>query len=148
VKKPLVIAATLAVVLSLGLAACGGDDSSEETLSNSELIAQADQICTDYNEQLDTMNEEAALDENSSRQEIATYISDDLVPLYQEQVDELRSLNPNEEDAAAYNDIVDTLESELQVVEDDPEAAIDAEDPFAGATAKAQDFGLEVCGSN
>ena len=92
--------------------------------------------------------EEAALDENSSRQEIATYISDDLVPLYQEQVDELRSLNPNEEDAAAYNDIVDTLESELQVVEDDPEAAIDAEDPFAGATAKAQDFGLEVCGSN
>ncbi|MCB0861400.1 MAG: hypothetical protein KDB54_12185, partial [Solirubrobacterales bacterium] len=128
-KKPLVIAATLAVVLSLGLAACGGDDSSEETLSNSELIAQADQICTDYNEQLDTMNEEAALDENSSRQEIATYISDDLVPLYQEQVDELRSLNPNEEDAAAYNDIVDTLESELQVVEDDPEAAIDAEDP-------------------
>ncbi|MCB0857302.1 MAG: hypothetical protein KDB57_04175 [Solirubrobacterales bacterium] len=147
-KKPLVIAATLAVVLSLGLAACGGDDSSEETLSNSELIAQADQICTDYNEQLDTMNEEAALDENSSRQEIATYISDDLVPLYQEQVDELRSLNPNEEDAAAYNDIVDTLESELQVVEDDPEAAIDAEDPFAGATAKAQDFGLEVCGSN
>ncbi len=147
-KKPLAVAATLAVVLSLGLAACGGDDSSDETLSNSELIAQADQICTDYNEQLDTMNEEAALDENSSRQEIATYISDELVPLYQEQVDELRSLNPNEEDAAAYNDIVDTLDSELQAVADDPEAAIDMEDPFAGATAKAQDFGLEVCGSN
>ena len=102
----------------------------------------------DYNEQLDTMNEEAALDENSSRQEIATYISDELVPLYQEQVDELRSLNPNEEDAAAYNDIVDSLDSELQAVADDPEAAIDMEDPFAGATAKAQDFGLEVCGSN
>ena len=149
-RKPLAVgAATLAVVLSLGLAACGGsDDSSDEALSNADLIAQADEICTDYDAQLDTLTDEASLDENSSKEEVAAFISDEIVPLYESQVDELRALEPNEDDAEAYNDIIDTLDSELQTVKDDPEAAIELEDPFAGATAKADEFGLTVCGSN
>ena len=149
-RKPLAIGvATVAVVLSLGLAACGSDDSSsDEALSNADLIAQADAICTDYDEQLNVLQEESGLSSDSPKEDVVAYVSDDIVPLYQDQVEELKNLEPNEEDADAYNDIVDTLETELQAVEDDPEAAVDSENPFAGATEKAAAFGLEVCGSN
>lgn len=148
-RKPLAVgAATLAVVLSLGLAACGSDDSSsDEALSNADLIAQADEICTDYNDQLSTIQEERGLNSESPREDVVAYVTDDIIPLYQDQIDELRDLQPNEEDADAYNDIVDTLDTELQAVEDDPDAAIDSENPFSGASEKAQAFGMEVCGS-
>lgn len=151
-RNPLAVgAATLAVVLSLGLAACGSSDDSGDsgdTLTNSELVAQADQICKDYNDQLLQIQEDSKLDASSSKEDITSFISDDLVPLYKDQVDELRGLSPNEDDSEAYNEIVDTLESELQTVEDDPSAALDESNPFGGATAKAKEFGLEVCGSN
>lgn len=145
-RKPLAVAAaTLAVVL--GLAACGGSDESDDTLSNSELIAQADEICTKYENELTTLLEETNLNDNSSRQEITAFISDELVPVYQAEVEELKALEPNEDDAEAFNDIVDTFDSQVQAVADDPEAAVDQEDPFAEATAKAQEFGLEACGA-
>ena len=155
-KKPLAVgAAILAVVLSLGLAACGSSDDSGDsgdsgnaTLSNSELIAQADQVCTDYNDKLTEIQKNADLDSDSSKADIAAFISDDIVPLYKDQIADLRELNPNEDDSEAFNDIVDTLDSELKAVEDDPEGSIEESDPFAGATAKAKEFGLKVCGSN
>ncbi|MBN8868299.1 MAG: hypothetical protein J0H66_00290 [Solirubrobacterales bacterium] len=152
-RNPLAVgAATLAVVLSLGLAACGSSDDSgdsgDSTLSNSELIAQADQVCTDYNKKLTKIQENTDLTADSSKEDIAAFISDDIVPLYKDQIASLRELNPNEDDADDFNDIVDTLDSELKAVEDDPEGSIDESDPFAGATAKAKEFGLKVCGSN
>lgn len=151
-RNPLAIGATtLALALSLGIAACGSSDDSGDsgdTLTNSELIAQADEICTTYNDKLGTLTDEAALDENSSKEEVTAFISDEIVPLYQEQVDALRELQPNEEDADGFNEIITTLDSEVEAVEDDPAAALSMEDPFQGATAKATEFGLEVCGSN
>lgn len=145
------LAGAAVLALSLGVVACGSDDSgdsSDEALTNTELIAQADEICTDYNDQLTTIQEDSGLSADSPQEEKISFISDDIVPLYRDQVDELRSLTPSEEDSEAYTDIIDTLESNLDDVESDPEAALNSEDPFAEATAKAQDFGLEVCGSN
>ncbi len=146
-RKPFALGViTLAVTLSLGLAACGS--SSDDSLSNDELITQADQICTDYNDKLVTLTDNAGLDDNSSKQEVVAFISDEIVPLYENQVDELRALEPNEDDADAYNDIVTTLDTELQAVKDDPAAAMKMNDPFPEATAKAKDFGLTVCGAS
>jgi hypothetical protein len=151
-RKPLAIgAATLAVVLSLGLAACGSSDDSsdnEDVLTNTELVSKADAICTDYNDQLSQIQDDSDLDNQSSNTEIAAFIGDEIVPLYEDQIDELRNLQPNDDDAESFNEIVDTLDSEVQTVADDPEAAIKMTDPFAGATKKAKAFGLEVCGSN
>ena len=51
-RKPLAVgAATIAVALSLGLAACGSDDS-DEGLTKAEVIEQADAVCLDYTGQL------------------------------------------------------------------------------------------------
>lgn len=148
-RKPLAAGVvTLAVLLSLGLAACGSDSSSDEVLNNEELIAKADEICTTYNERLTTVTDEASLGDSSTEEDITNFISDEIVPLYEDQLDEMKSLKPNEEDADAYNDITSTLETELQAVKDDPAAALNSSDPFAGASRKAREFGLEVCGSN
>ncbi len=149
-RKPLSIGvATLAVALSLGLAACGSsDDSSDDALSNADLIAQANEICTDYDNKTVEVLESTGLDDKSSDQEVAAFISDEVVPLYESQIEELRALQPNEDDADAYNDILDTFESELAAVKEDPEGSIAEENPFGEATAKADEFGLTVCGSN
>lgn len=146
-RKPLALGiATLALTLSLGLAACGSSD--DDSLSNEELITQADAICTDYNDQLVELLNETGLNDQSSQAEVVDFASNEIVPLYEDQVEELRGLEPNEDDAAAFTDIIDTLESEVQAVKDDPESAVTNDDPFAGATAKANEFGLEVCGGN
>ena len=152
-RNPIAIgAATLLVALSCGVAACGSSDdsssSNEDVLTNTELIAQADDICAKYNDQLDQSVTDAGLNGNSPKEDITTWISDTMVPMYQDQIDELRALQPDSEDAEAYTDIIDTLESELQTIEDDPAASVEQSDPFPEATAKANDFGLEVCGAN
>jgi hypothetical protein len=151
-RKSLAIgAATVAFALSLGLAACGSSDDSsdnEDVLTNAELVSKADAICTEYNSKFSDLQDQSGLSSSSSKDEVVSFISDDVVPLFEDQVAALRELQPNDDDSEAYTEIVDTLDSEVQQVKDDPEAAVDQEDPFAGATAKAKDFGLKTCGSN
>jgi len=151
-RKPLAIgAATLAVALSLGLAACGSsDDSSDngDVLTNAELVSKADAICTKYSDKLSKIQKDSGLNAQSTAADVTAFISDDIVPLYKDQIDELRTLQPNDDDADSYNAVIDTLESELKVVEDDPEGSLKSQDPFAEASKKAKDFGLESCGSN
>lgn len=141
--------AIVAVAFSFGLAACGSsDDSSGDTLSKSDLITQADQVCSKYNDQLTDLQADSGLNAGSSKEEIVAFISDEIVPLYKDELADLRELNPSEDDSEAFNDILDTLETELNQVEDDPAATISESSPFAGASAKAKEFGLTVCGSN
>lgn len=147
-RKPLAVgAATLVVTLSLGLAACGSSDDSDDTLSNADLISQADAICSKYDEKLVTLTNDSGLDNSSSKQEVTAFVSDSIIPLYEDQIDELTALKPNEDDADTYNDIIDTLTSEVQTVKDDPAAAIEVDNPFQGASDKATAFGMKECGN-
>ena len=148
-RNPFAIgAATLLVALSFGVAACGSsDDSSEDTLTNSELIAQANEICVKYTDEVSTAAEAEFGNQQPSNSELAVFITDEVVPLYEDQIAELRALEPSEDDSAAYTEMLDTLESELQTVEEDPEAAAASDNPFPEATAMADEFGLEDCGS-
>lgn len=148
-RKPFAIgAATLALVLSFGLVACGSDDSgssNEDVLTNTQLIEEADAICTDFNGQL--AQEIEGLDESSNQQDVDAFVTDTMVPLYEEEISELRALQPNSEDEAAYTEMIDTLESELQDVEADPSQVTGGGTAFPEATKMAKDFGLTVCGS-
>lgn len=149
-RKPLaIVAATAAVVLSLGLAACGSDSSTsadEDVLTNQELITQADKICTDFNNELATKAQKSGLSDKSPKSKITAFVSDEIVPMYRDEIDELRALEPNSEDADAYAKMIDTLESELDAVEQDPEAAVASNTPFPEASKLADEFGLQVCG--
>ncbi|MDQ5894654.1 MAG: hypothetical protein QG596_915 [Actinomycetota bacterium] len=148
-RNPIAIgAATLLIALSFGVAACGSsEDSSDGALTNSELIAQANEICVKYTDEVSTAAEEAFGDQQPPNAELAVFITDEVVPLYEDQIAELRALEPSEDDSAAYTEMLDTLETELQAVAEDPEAAAASDNPFPDATAKADEFGLEDCGS-
>ncbi|MBN8867131.1 MAG: hypothetical protein J0H98_06225 [Solirubrobacterales bacterium] len=145
-KKTLIAGVATVFALSFGIAACGSSDS-DDSLSKSELIAQADAICTKGNEALSTKAQAAFGNKQPSNKETVAFISDEIVPLYQGEIDDLRALQPDDADADDWNNIVDTLETELKAVEDDPQAAKDSQNPFPEASAAAKDFGLEVCGS-
>ncbi|HRV59541.1 MAG: hypothetical protein KDB54_10115 [Solirubrobacterales bacterium] len=153
-RNPFTIgAATLAVVLSLGLAACGSSDDSgdsgEDTLTKSELITQADQICQKGNQELQKLAADAFPGNSQpSTSEVASFISDEIVPHYRDEVDQLRALNPDEADSSDWNNVVDTFEKELDAVEEDPQVAAKSSDPFTESSAAAKDFGLKVCGAS
>mgnify|MGYP000131359267 FL=1 len=147
-RKPLAIGvATLAVLLSLGLAACGSSDDSSDTLSNSELIAQADAICKQGSDQLDQEYSAAANGGQLQGADLTAFVTDNVLPQYEEQAKQLGELQPNEDDADAYNDIVTKFNDAIDQAKADPEAALGANNPFADATQAAKDFGLTECGS-
>ena len=144
-RKPLAVgAATIAVALSLGLAACGSDDS-DEGLTKAEVIEQADAVCLDYTEQLAEIV--SNLDPQATQADAEALVTDEIVPLYEQEIEELRAIEPNSDDEAAYTEMLDTLESELQAIEDDPSRITSGDTAFPEATKMAQEFGLTECGS-
>ena len=144
-RKPLAVgAATIAVALSLGLAACGSDDS-DEGLTKAEVIEQADAVCLDYTGQLAEIV--SNLDPQATQADAEALVTDEIVPLYEQEIEELRAIEPNSDDEAAYTEMLDTLESELQAIEDDPSRICSGDTAFPEATKMAQEFGLTECGS-
>ncbi len=134
------------LALSFGVAACGSDDSGDETLTQAQLIEQADEICSTTNSDLVAKVDEN-LTEESTQEDAEAFIGDEIVPLYRDQIEQLRALEPDEESADSYNEMIDTLESELQAVEDDPSLMTTQDTAFPEATEQAKAFGLKVCGS-
>lgn len=151
-RNPLAVgAATLAIVLSLGLAACGSDDDSgdapsEDALTKTELVAEADAICTETNSELITKANDL-LKPDSTQEDAEAFVNDEVVPLYETQIEKLRALEPDDESSDSYTEMIDTLESELQVIADDPSVMATQGSAFPEATSMAKEFGLKVCGS-
>lgn len=144
-RKPLAAgAAILFVALSLGLTACGSSES-DDSLTNAQVVEQADAICTDFNARL--LDIISNLDPNSTQADAETLVTDEIVPLYEQEIEELRALEPNSDDEAAYTEMLDTLETELQAIEADPSRLTSGGTAFPEATKKAKEFGLKVCGS-
>ncbi len=142
------------LAMSLGVVACGSSDdsgdssTSEDALTKTELITQADELCAKFDGEVATSFEDAGLNQQSTEEDFAAYVSDTIVPLYRDQIEELRALTPDEESAEDYNAIVDALEIELDAVEENPETALSDDTPFPNSTAAAKEFGLEVCGAD
>lgn len=144
-KKTLLAFFALLAATMLVATGCGGDDSSEESApTKAEYITQADDICAADQEEIQT----AAADVSGDPSDAATQevVTNDVLPIYQEQLDELRALTPPEGEEEATAGIYDALEEALAAIEEDP-AAIGDPTTFADANEQAVDFGLEVCGA-
>lgn len=135
-----------ALLLSLSLAAtgCGGDEEAEEPapISKADFITEAEQICTDGNEELQAAGE--ALGENPSQEQIAGFAADTMVPNIQEQHDDIEALGAPEGDEDEVTAILDALQEAIDAVEADP-GSITSSDPFTEANELATDYGLEGC---
>lgn len=141
-RKDAAIAAAL--TLTLTLAACGGGDSG---LSKEELIAKGDQICRTANQQIQAKATEM-FKETPSTPELIKFAKDELVPTFEDQVDQLKALEPGDDARDSWNAIVTKLETGVEDFSKDPAATVTGKgSPFDEAAVAAQEFGMKECGS-
>lgn len=151
------------LLASLALAACGGDENGEEgsngngglptgDVSREDYIAQADEVCAATGETIDAQAQEyftdlgLGADERPTPEQTSEFVSEVVAPEIENELDQLRSLEAPEQDAAELAEIYDLVEQSAQRLADDPDAVAE-EDPFAEANQRARDYGFEVCGS-
>lgn len=159
-SKGILASALAAIVMGAIIAGCGGgDDSSSSgggdetatTLSKSEFIKQADEICGDANAQSQTEAEEFAEEndfelEKAGKEQLEEAISDVFVPSLNQQAEELAALGAPEGDEEQVEAIVTSLEDAAGEIEDDPGIAFEA-DALKEPSQLAGAYGLEVCGA-
>jgi hypothetical protein len=150
--------AALAASVALGFAAgCGNDDESAgsattaQAITKAEFIAQADEICADA---------DAAIEETASATfttpgppdaaTLEAFATDTLIPSLQAQHDEIAALPRPSGDEAAIDAILASLQEGIAEGTADPSLFVTDAGPagVARATALAQEYGLQECGSN
>jgi hypothetical protein len=152
-------------VLAAGCGGGGGSDTSADTtggaeeqsssvpaLTKAEFIAKGDAICTKTEEK--TTEDVAAfvtengLDEGEapSQEQEEELVTTVVLPLIQEEAEELGELGSPKGEEGKVEEIVEGAEEVVAEGEGDPSSVIGSDDPFADVNAKAQDFGFKVCG--
>lgn len=148
-----------ALAAGLIAAGCGSDDNTDKqsfgtsvgsastsSLSKAEFIAQAGAICESSNQQLNQAGQ--ALGPNPTPEEVDSFVSDNLVPSIQQQIDDIGALGAPAGDEQTVTAILDAADSALQQIEADPTLITgNGSDPFAQANQLADDYGLAACGS-
>jgi hypothetical protein len=145
-----------ASVAGLGLAAlvaagCGGGgaDTTSDGITKAEFIAQANQICTEGDAQIQEQVAAAYSEGKPSKKKDLQVIEDVVIPGIEDQVDNISQLPvpAGEEDAIAA--IIDSAERGVQEVAEDPKLLTDGMGgPLLEKAAKtAQDYGLTACGA-
>jgi hypothetical protein len=147
----------VACVLALGLIAAGcgdsddgNDDSTEgtgtsgatETLSKAEFIEQGNEICKQGDKEIQAAGE--SLGQGTSKEELDAFVTDELVPSVQGQIDDIRALGPPEEDADLINGILDDAEAELDKLDADP-SLIEQNNLFDEVNQQLDAYGLTEC---
>ena len=145
-KTPMILAALLAA-LALIAAGCGGDDEGE-ALTKEEFITQADEICAAGDEEITATADEqfGELKEEPPVEEQEAFLTDVVAPNYEDQLAQIRELNPPEEDAEQVDELLGALEDLIAQLRDEPSAVLEATEPPEASTL-AQEYGLQNCGS-
>ena len=156
------VALALTAVVAVG---CGDDDeetttaatgaettteATGEPLSKEEFIAQADQICSEGDAQIDQAAGETFAEGEPTPEEEEAFVTDTALPNIQGQIDGIRALTPPEGDEKDVAAILDAAQTAIDEAEEDPSLlgpGGEGSDPFAKASKLAQDYGLEDCGS-
>lgn len=148
IRPRTLFAGGLALIASLALAACGGDD---ETIALAEWIEQADEICREA----DAAGQAAAAEliaeigekqpTEAQLEELATEI---VTPNYREQLEEIRALPEPDAEQETVDEMLGALEEGVNNLEESPEQIATEEGPegFAEAGELADEVGLEDCG--
>ena len=110
--RPVSLALVAALALSLGAAACGGDD----RLSREEYIAQADAICERVERQLQGLGQAESVEQFARLAERA-------IPIVRKSFDDIEALEPPEELEAKVHEWHEVNREGLRALEDLPAAA-------------------------
>jgi hypothetical protein len=111
------IIGVLAALLAAGLIVAGcGDDDGGETLSKQDYIAKADANCQKADKELNASEPQ----NKPSKAEVEKFVTDELVPNIQGQIDYIRGLNGPSEIEDQVNPILDEAQEGLDQLEEDP----------------------------
>jgi hypothetical protein len=136
------------VAVALVAAGCGGDDDDGEALTKNEFIAQGDENCARADAELEAAEREAFSGGEPSSAEAERFVTDDLLPNIQGQIDFLRNLNPPEADQDQVNEILDTAQEGVDGLEENPDEIEGgpAGEQLNQAGTELKEFGFEKCG--
>ena len=111
----------LLIVVVVAAAGCGGEGGSGgDRLTEQEFRAQANQICTDFAEELDALGEPGSLEELGTQLEEGRTI-------FENGLEELRQLRPPEELQSEYDRLLGTGDDALAAFESMQQAAEDGD---------------------
>jgi hypothetical protein len=138
-----------AAVLAAGLvvAGCGDDDDeTEAALSETEYLAQANEICKTGEREIEQAAEES-FKGRASEAEVEEFAAETIVPSIQGQIDDIRALTPPADQADEFEAFVDDAQAALDELEADPSLITQgaSADPFAEVNAEAEQLGLDRC---
>lgn len=141
------------VVLAATVAGCGGGDDSDtsgDSLTKAEFIKQGDAICEKANEQSEAEAEKFAKEndfklERPTKEQLEEAVSEILVPNFKRQVADLKALGVPEGDEEQVEEMISSLETAADEIEDDPSLVFE-EQVLKEPAQLAKDYGFEVCG--
>ena len=146
----LIAIGSVAALLAVGTAGCGGgeDTTEDETiaaLSKSEFVSKANAICREGNRETDAAFE--GFDSETSDAEAETVIEDTFVPSVQQQIDEIGDLGAPEGDEAKVDHMLDLAQADLDRIAEEPGIVLNNEDvdQFADFARIGHPYGLTEC---
>jgi hypothetical protein len=137
------------VTILVLVAGCGGDD----RLSREEFVSEAEAICDEFDQRVEDV------DEPQSAEDVERYVNE-VRPVIEDGLDELRELQPPEELEEQWDELVARNDESLEVLDDLSQAAADGDEARLqeiSDEASRQDnetdriaraIGLQKCGSD
>ncbi len=129
-------------------AACGGD----ERLSEDEYLTEANAICSDTNEELQSLADDALASDD--RAAVIAFVRDTALPNLQGQIDDIRALNGPEELDADVEAVLDDADLVLDAVADEAAEGLESDEALPGVATAFEDvnprleaLGLDDCAS-
>jgi hypothetical protein len=146
-----------ALAAGLIAAGCGSDDNNDKqsfgtsvgsastaSLTKADFVTQANAICKTANQELDQAGQ--ALGQSPTPEELDSFVTDNVTPTIQTELDAIRGLGAPAGDEQTVNAILAAADSGLQSLQADP-SLLTGGDPFGEANQLADDYGLTVCGT-
>ena len=146
-KKGAFLTLVAALVALLAFAGCGGDDETT-TLTKAEFTKQANAGCKEHQKERDELFKKVTNELDPSevtRADQERLISEVLLPPFEKDIENLKSLGAPAGDEQKVEAIVEEMEKAVDKVEAKPLVALRTNSQFAEARAAAVKYGLDDC---
>jgi hypothetical protein len=138
----------LALVVALAAAGCGAGASSAP--SKAEYVKQADAVCRAATAKVTTAAAKAFRGGTPTLPQVRAYATHSFFPVIEQELKDLRALTPPDGDRARTTAIYDAVQAGVDRARGNPVllGIAGARNPFTAANAKANAYGLTVCGAS
>lgn len=146
-KKGALLALVAALVALLAFAGCGGGDETT-ALTKAEFTKQVNAGCKEHEDEQNKLFKEvtSSMDPTEvTRSDQELLISEVLLPPYEKDIENLKSLSPPAGDEQQVEAIIEAMENTVKRVEAKPLVAIRDSSQFTEAKKLLKEYGLTKC---